>query len=131
MVSPEQLRAALDAITADLVRIENRPSPDALVGMGGAITNIAAVKHGLAKYNPDIVQGSVIERAEIQRQIELYRSRSLDDRRKIVGLQPKRADVILAGACIVKTVMDKLSKDSLSVSDRGLRHGLLIDRFPP
>ncbi len=129
VVSAEQLRAALDAISAGLVRIDNRPSPDALVGMGGAITNMAAVKHGLAKYDPDIVQGSVIERAEIERQIELYRSRSLDDRRQIVGLQPKRADVILAGACIVKTVMDKLSKDSLSVSDRGLRHGLLIDRF--
>jgi exopolyphosphatase / guanosine-5'-triphosphate,3'-diphosphate pyrophosphatase len=129
LVSAEQLRAALDAISAGLVRIDNRPAPDALVGMGGAITNIAAVKHGLAKYDPDIVQGSVIERAEIERQIELYRSRSLVDRRKIVGLQPKRADVILAGACIVKTVMDKLDKDNLSVSDRGLRHGLLIDRF--
>ncbi len=129
VVSDEQLRAALNAIAADFVRIANRPSPDALVGMGGAITNIAAVKHGLAKYDPDVVQGSVIERAEIERQIELYRSRSLDDRRKIVGLQPKRADVILAGACIVKTVMDKLGKLNLSVSDRGLRHGLLIDRF--
>jgi len=129
MVSGEQLRAALDAISADLVRIEHRPSPDALVGMGGAITNIAAVKHGLAKYDPDIVQGSVIDRGEVDRQIELYRSRSMEDRRKIVGLQPKRADVILAGACIVKTVMDKLGKDSLRVSDRGLRHGLLIDRF--
>lgn len=129
VTSPEQLRAALNAIAADFIRIENRPSPDVLVGMGGAITNIAAVKHGLATYDPEIVQGSVIERAEIERQIELYRSRSMDDRRKIVGLQPKRADVILAGACIVKTVMDKLGKDSLSVSDRGLRHGLLIDRF--
>jgi exopolyphosphatase/guanosine-5'-triphosphate,3'-diphosphate pyrophosphatase len=129
MVSPAQLRTALDAIAADLARLGTGRSPDALVGMGGAITNIAAVKHRLAKYDPDIVQGSVIERAEIERQIELYRSRSLDDRRKIVGLQPKRADVILAGACIVMTVMDKLSKDELSVSDRGLRHGLLIDRF--
>ena len=67
--------------------------------------------------------------AEVERQIELYRSRSLEERRAIVGLQPKRADVILAGACIVKIVMDKLGKDRLSVSDRGLRHGLLIDRF--
>ncbi len=129
MVSPAQLRAALDAISTDLARLGTERSPDVLVGMGGAITNIAAVKHGLAKYDPDIVQGSVIERAEIERQIELYCSRSLDDRRKIIGLQPKRADVILAGACIVKTVMDKLGKDKLSVSDRGLRHGLLIDRF--
>jgi len=128
-VSPGQLRAALDAISADLARLGTRHSPDVLVGMGGAVTNIAAVKHALANYDPDIVQGTVIERTEIERQIELYCSRSQEDRRKIVGLQPKRADVILAGACIVKTVMDKLSKDALSVSDRGLRHGLVIDRF--
>jgi exopolyphosphatase / guanosine-5'-triphosphate,3'-diphosphate pyrophosphatase len=129
VVPPEQLQAALKAITADLARLDGRPSPDALVGMGGAITNIAAVKHSLAKYDPNVIQGSVIERAEVERQIELYRSKSLDDRRTIIGLQPKRADVILAGVCIVKTVMDKLQKDRLSVSDRGLRHGLLIDRF--
>ena len=45
------------------------------------------------------------------------------------GLQPKRAEVILAGACIVRTVLDKLGRDSLVVSDRGLRHGLLVERF--
>ena len=129
VVPPVPLRDAMDAMAADLARLGKERTPDVLVGMGGAVTNIAAVKHGLAKYDPDIVQGSVIECAEIDRQIELYRSRSLDNRRTIVGLQPKRADVILAGACIVKTVMDKLSKNKLSVSDRGLRHGLLIDRF--
>ena len=128
-ITQEQLKLAQDAIASEFTRIDGRLSPDALVGMGGAITNIAAVKHGLAKYDPDVIQGSVIERSEVDRQIEMYRSKSLEERRAIVGLQPKRADVILAGACIVKTVMDKLGKDSLSVSDRGLRHGLLIDRF--
>jgi len=129
VISQEQLHAAIDAIASELTRIDARPTPDTLVGMGGAITNIAAVKHQLAKYDPDVIQGSVIERAEVERQIELYRSLSLEERHAIVGLQPKRADVILAGACIVKIVMDKLGKDRLSVSDRGLRHGLLIDRF--
>jgi exopolyphosphatase/guanosine-5'-triphosphate,3'-diphosphate pyrophosphatase len=129
VVSPEQLQAALNAIATDLSRLDGRTSPNVLVGMGGANTNIAAVKHKMAKYDPDVIQGSVLERAEVERQIELYRTSSLDDRRKIVGLQPKRADVILAGACIVKTVMDKLKKDKMSISDRGLRHGLLIDRF--
>jgi exopolyphosphatase/guanosine-5'-triphosphate,3'-diphosphate pyrophosphatase len=37
--------------------------------------------------------------------------------------------VILAGACIVRTVLAKLGADSLTVSDRGLRHGLLAERF--
>jgi exopolyphosphatase/guanosine-5'-triphosphate,3'-diphosphate pyrophosphatase len=97
--------------------------------MGGAVTNLAAVKHGLAKYDPDVVQGTVLDRAEIDRQIELYRVRDAEARRAIVGLQPKRADVILAGACIVRTVMDKLDAPALTVSDRGLRHGLLVERF--
>ena len=97
--------------------------------MGGALTNLAAVKHGLAEYDPDVVQGTVLDRAEIDRQIELYRTRTADERRAIVGLQPNRAEVILAGACVVRTVLAKLGRDSLVVSDRGLRHGLIVDRF--
>ena len=59
-------------------------------------------------YDPDVVQGTVLDRAEIDRQIELYRTRDADERRSIVGLQPARAEVILAGACVVRTVLDKL-----------------------
>jgi exopolyphosphatase / guanosine-5'-triphosphate,3'-diphosphate pyrophosphatase len=128
-VSPEVLQKAMGAISAGLSRIDGRPVPDALVAMGGAVTNITAVKHGLATYDPSVVQGTVLDRAEIDRQIELYRSRDANARRSIVGLQPKRAEVILAGACIVRTVMEKLGKDSLTVSDRGLRHGVLAERF--
>ena len=128
-VAPGTLAEARAAIAADLSRIDGRPSPDALVAMGGALTNIAAVRHGLTAYDPDVVHGTVLDRAEIERQIELYRTRDADARRSIVGLQPKRADVILAGACIVATVMDKLGREALTVSDRGLRHGVLIERF--
>jgi len=128
-VSAEVLREAMAAIAADLSRIDGRLVPAALVAMGGAVTNITAVKHGLARYDPAIVQGTVLDRAEIDRQIELYRSRDADARRTIIGLQPKRAEVILAGACIVRTVMEKLGKQTLTVSDRGLRHGVLAERF--
>src|SRR5262249_42195361 len=77
----------------------------------------------------DVVQGTVLDRAEVDRQIDLYRTRTADERRQIVGLQPKRAEVILAGACIVRTVMEKLGAPALRVSDRALRHGLLVERF--
>jgi exopolyphosphatase/guanosine-5'-triphosphate,3'-diphosphate pyrophosphatase len=129
VVPPEVLSQALAAIAADLSRIDGRPVPDALVGMGGAVTNLAAVMHRLTTYDADIVQGSVIERAEIDRQIELYRTCDADARRAIVGLQPDRAEVILAGACIVRTIMDKLGQHRFTVSDRGLRHGVLAERF--
>ncbi|MBS1184798.1 MAG: hypothetical protein H6R09_399 [Proteobacteria bacterium] len=128
-VPAEVLREAMAAISADLSRLDGRPVPDALVAMGGAVTNITAVMHHLATYDPAVVQGSVLDRAEIDRQIELYRSLDADARRAIVGLQPKRAEVILAGACIVRTVMEKLGKQRFTVSDRGLRHGVLAERF--
>ena len=129
VVSQEVLAEALAALDADLGRLDGRPTPEVLVAMGGAVTNLTAVKHSLAEYDADVVQGTVLDRSEIDRQIELYRTRSLDERREIVGLQPQRADIILAGACIVRTVLGKLGKDSLTVSDRGLRHGVLDHRF--
>jgi exopolyphosphatase / guanosine-5'-triphosphate,3'-diphosphate pyrophosphatase len=125
----ERLAEALNAIALDLERLDGRPTPDVFVGIGGAVTNLAAVKHGLATYDPDVVRGTVLDRSEIDRQIEVYRTRTADERREIVGLQPKRAEVILAGACIVRTVLEKLGSESLTVSDRGLRHGLLEERF--
>ncbi len=129
VVSEERLAEALRAIAADLERLDGRPTPDELVGIGGAVTNITAVKHELETYDPDVVRGTVLDRAEVDRQIELYRTRTADARREITGLQPKRAEVILAGACVVRTVLEKLGRDSLTVSDRGLRHGLLEERF--
>jgi exopolyphosphatase/guanosine-5'-triphosphate,3'-diphosphate pyrophosphatase len=128
-VSSRVLQEALAAIAGDLARLDRRPVPDALVGMGGAVTNLTAVLHRLAAYDPAVVQGTVLDRTEVDRQIELYRTRDAAARRSIIGLQPKRADVILAGACIVRTVMEKLGREDLIVSDRGLRHGVLEERF--
>jgi exopolyphosphatase/guanosine-5'-triphosphate,3'-diphosphate pyrophosphatase len=129
VVTPDGLAAARAEIAADLVRIAGRPRPDALVGMGGAVTNMAAVMHGLTTYDPDVVGRTVLDRSEVDRQIERYASLDADGRRSIVGLQPSRAEVILAGACIVRTIMDLLDHESLRVSDRGLRHHLLVERF--
>ena len=77
----------------------------------------------------DVVQGTVLDRVEIDRQIALYRTRDAEQRRQIIGLQPNRAEVILAGACIVRSILAKLGREALTVSDRGLRHGLLVERF--
>jgi exopolyphosphatase/guanosine-5'-triphosphate,3'-diphosphate pyrophosphatase len=128
-VPKETVIAARQAIAADLSRLDGHETPDVLVGMGGGITTMAAVKHSLERYNPDVVQGTELDAAEIDRQIELYRTRSADERREIAGMQPKRAEVMLAGACIVRTVLDELGSGSLVVSDRGLRHGLIVERF--
>jgi exopolyphosphatase/guanosine-5'-triphosphate,3'-diphosphate pyrophosphatase len=128
-VSEEQLTAVFAAIAHELARLEGRPHPAMLIGMGGALTNLASVRHGLPTYDADVVHGTVLDREEIDRQIGVYRTLTADARREIIGLQPRRAEVILAGACIVRTVLHKLDCEELTVSDRGLRHGLLVERF--
>ena len=128
-VSGEALGEAFAAAGAELAPLSGRARPNLLIGIGGAFTNLAAVRHELAAYDPGVIEGTVLDRAEVDRQIERYRTSGADERSRIVGLQPARAEVILAGAIIVRTVLDKLGRDSIVVSDRGLRHALVAERF--
>jgi exopolyphosphatase/guanosine-5'-triphosphate,3'-diphosphate pyrophosphatase len=128
-VSTETLADVLTALASELDRLDARPRPDAIVAIGGTATNLAAVKHGLERYDPDRAHGTILDLTELDRQIALYRTRNADERRQIVGLQPARAEVILAGACIVRTILTKLDHESMTVSDRGLRHGVAVERF--
>ena len=54
-------------------------------------------------------------------------STKLDDRRRTPGLDPKRADVIFAGAVILQRVMLRAGVDEVLVSDRGIRWGLAYE----
>ncbi|MFL6134638.1 MAG: Ppx/GppA family phosphatase, partial [Nocardioidaceae bacterium] len=128
-VPRETVDAALAAITADLGPLGGRRRPDMVIAIGGTATNLAAVEHGLMRYDPRVVHGTVVDVAEVDRQIERYRQRSTDQRREIAGLQPARAEVILAGACIVRTILTLSGRDAVTVSDRGLRHGVAAERF--
>ncbi len=128
-VSQDVLATALAGIAGELGRLRDRVPPAAIAGLGGTVTNLAAVQHGLVEYDRTVIQGAILTREEVDWQIELYRTRSAARRRTIPGLQPGRAEVILAGACIVRTVLDLLGAGELTVSDRGLRHGLIAARF--
>lgn len=129
IVPPDRLAAARSAVETELGRLDILETPDALVGVGGAVTNLTAVRLGLTRYDPEAIQGAVLTDSEVERQIELYRTRTTHERQRVPGLQPSRAEVILAGALVVRVVLAKLHRGSLTVSDRGVRHGLLVARF--
>jgi len=63
----------------------------------------------------------------VQEQVDSYAARTVEQRRELPGLQPKRAGTILAGACILKDILARLDAPQLTISDRGLRHGLAFD----
>jgi exopolyphosphatase/guanosine-5'-triphosphate,3'-diphosphate pyrophosphatase len=126
-VTDSELAAMVAYLEGEFGRL--RPGVESLVGMGGTVTSLGAVHHQMEVYDPDVIQGSVLTLSEVERQAEMFRARTIAQRREVVGLMPKRADVILAGAAIVMTVMRRLGASELTISDRGLRHGLFYDRF--
>lgn len=128
-VVPEKLDAARARIRKELTEGGAAEAAQFLVGMGGNVTSIASVKHKMEVYDPNVIQGSTLTLSEIKEQIADYASKTLEERKKIVGLQPKRADVILAGACIIEAILELCGLEELTVSDRGLRHGLLYTLF--
>jgi len=128
-VSREDVAAALEEINHVFGEKGVNGPIAQLIGMGGAVTTMGAVKHKMTTYDPDIIQGSKLTQSDVEAQIQAYSSKTIEERKAIIGLQPKRADVILAGACILKVIMSRLGVGELTISDRGLRHGLAFDVF--
>jgi len=128
-VTKDQVDAAIAQINKEFEEAGVNGKPMQLVGMGGTVTSMGAVKHKMVKYDPAVIQGSDLTVKDIDEQIAEYSKRTIEARKELPGLQPKRADVILAGACILKVITTRLGVDKLTISDRGLRHGLAFDLF--
>ena len=88
-VTAEALGEVLSTMAADFASLDGRPTPDALVAMGGAVTNLAAVKHEMAVYDPAIIRGTVLDREEHRPRDralpDARRRRTPDDRRPAAG----------------------------------------------
>jgi exopolyphosphatase/guanosine-5'-triphosphate,3'-diphosphate pyrophosphatase len=86
---------------------------------------------GLASYDPQIVHGHRLTLPALNQQIARLRPSTQIEREKIPGLDPKRADVILAGACILETIAEQARAAEILVSDRGIRWGLFFEKVDP
>ncbi len=128
-VKREEHEALLSYLKEEFDKVKFPEKIDRAIGMGGNVTSITAVKFKMEKYDPNRVQGAVITKDEVWDQIEMYLSKTIEERKSITGLQPKRAETILAGATILYAILERLGKNSFTVSDRGIRHGLMYARF--
>jgi len=128
-VKKQEVDSLLAHLYETFAKIAFPEKVDKVVGMGGNVTSMMAVEFRLAQYDPDVVQGATLKHSAVERQMELYSQKTIEEKRSIVGLQPQRADTILAGATILYSLMKGLGVNSILVSDRGIRHGLMFDRF--
>ena len=99
---------------------------DVTIGMAGTVRNLAGIASQRAGRPVD--DGELtLTRGELNEVAGLLRAAPLPERRKIPGLNPERADVIIAGAAILEVLMEELGIKHLTTSRFGLRDGLLAN----
>lgn len=116
----DTLAAALDPVVAPLAGAGRR-----LVGVGGTVTTLAAMAQRLAPYDPDRVHGYRVTAEAIESLLETMCRTPLAERRRLPGLQPERADVIIAGTLAVRCVMAALGAESITASEADLLWALV------
>ncbi len=106
----------------DLIR---SGSDIAIIGVAGTVTTLAAIDLKLDKYDSSRIHHHRLTREKI---IDIYRmlcSITLDERKKIKGLEPERADIIIGGAAILLEILIQLDKDSIIVSEQDILDGII------
>jgi exopolyphosphatase/guanosine-5'-triphosphate,3'-diphosphate pyrophosphatase len=97
-----------------------------LIGSGGTITTLAELQKAMQREKYTGVHGYEMNRAQVKRVLDLLKRKTLKERRSLPGLNPDRADIIIAGAAVVNQVMKIFAINTLKVSNRGIREGLIL-----
>jgi len=100
-----------------------------LVGLGGTIRNLAKVAATRGGFPLNSINCYQLKLELLDDIIRQFRDTKLEERRKIPGLHSDRADIILPGALVLRTVMQRLNVEQVTVSENGLREGLFFKRF--
>lgn len=125
----EELLRVEEAVRMALSDLEEPEEGAELVGIAGTVTTLCAIDLGLDAYDAKRVHGRRMAFAavrELERKLARMR---LQERLEIPGLPRRRADVIVAGAVILRAAMEHLGFSEVIVSDKGVRWGLLETRF--
>jgi exopolyphosphatase/guanosine-5'-triphosphate,3'-diphosphate pyrophosphatase len=100
--------------------------PEIMIGSGGTFTNLAGVLKVEREGSEKNLQGYAVSPAEVVHLMHRLRATPLDVRRQTPGLNPQRADIIVAGAAAIARLAKRLGTQQILVNPGGLRDGLLL-----
>jgi exopolyphosphatase/guanosine-5'-triphosphate,3'-diphosphate pyrophosphatase len=128
-VPPElyrKMQAQVKAMAVHAVKRLRKAPFDLAIGSSGTIINLAEIAQRTGK-RTGAGNGTVLAHKDLKRVAALLCEASLEQRRKIPGINPDRADIIVAGAAILDSLMEDLGIAGIAVTQRGLQEGLLAD----
>ncbi|MBX6750095.1 MAG: Ppx/GppA family phosphatase [Micromonosporaceae bacterium] len=127
--TPEQIAAAEADIAATVDRaLAVVPGHQArtLIGLAGSVTTVAALALHLPAYDPKAIHHSRIAYADVAAVTRTLLTLSQAERLALPPMHPGRADVIGAGALILRVIMEKVGADSVVVSEHDILDGIAL-----
>ncbi len=125
---PEDLTNLIGAVSDELEEIGRTipalAAPARVIGVAGTIVTVAAVEIGLAEFDPARLHGFVLTRDAAEDVFRTLATETLDERALNPGLPAERADIIVAGCCILVATMRRLQIDEIVISTRSLLDGI-------
>jgi exopolyphosphatase/guanosine-5'-triphosphate,3'-diphosphate pyrophosphatase len=118
-------RGVKRALEAEVTPLGSANAP--LIGSGGTINAIAAVVSAMRGKRHASLHGVEIARADVMQLLGMLSHSSLEDRLKMAGMPPERADIIMPGAVVLAEVIKLFGAPGIIVNARGIREGVVID----
>ncbi len=122
-----EINEQLDLVT--WLRKKKLKSSHLLVGLGGTIRNLAKMEAARSDYPLNTLHGFRLSHRSVNESVRQLTELPLAERQKIPGLSSDRADIILPGAMVIQTIMERLEAGQLTISVNGLREGLFFEHF--
>lgn len=97
-----------------------------LAAVGGTATALAMLEKGMAAYDAETIEGTIVARDRVTAQIDGLAAMSPGELTAIPGLGAGRADIVMPGLCILESFLRQAGLDKVLVSDRGIRYGFLV-----
>jgi exopolyphosphatase/guanosine-5'-triphosphate,3'-diphosphate pyrophosphatase len=97
-----------------------------LVGLAGSVTTVAALALGLDEYDPSLIHHARISYDEVARVTGELLSKTVAERTALPVMHPGRADVIGAGALILRTIMTRAEQDHVVASEHDILDGIAM-----
>jgi len=120
------LKRAIDDTIKSVVGKKPPFTAEVMIGSGGTFSNLAQMARSAREGEPGPIQGYVLTRGDVIRLLDRLRETPLGARRQIPGVNPKRADILVAGAAAVVRLAKWLGTQRVVVNEGGLRDGVLL-----
>lgn len=105
---------------------DEKPIVQSFIGSGGTITALASMVMSMRRQDFSSLHGFEVLRSEIVHLLAMLVRKDIKSLRSVPGLNPDRADIIVAGLVVIDELMKFFSANMMLVNERGIREGLII-----